>query len=403
MYIYENERSKLMSISVKELMSLPFFQFLQLETKNSGLQNKIETIGILEYEYETGTTPKRKFEVNSIVLTSLYFAKNNPTILIETLRMLYRDGVSGLIIKKIFFEELPEEFLEYAEELCFPIFTYDKKEPLHFEDILLTLKQVISFEENQQLIEKQLTDYLYEQQSFTETELRQLFMKNQPVKSYQIFYLLPKTTQVTYAHWLNLFKNFRQVNTFLQGVKYKQGIFLIVGQTVKQAQQPLPTLGQIFHKIGISADIFQIGCGSSFTLLSALKQALNEALVSAKYSQLFQQSVTNYSQLGVYQLLLPFFEEPVFIEYSQQLLSKIRTADSSKKQKLLETARVFVQEEGDIKRMADTLEIHENSVRYRLQKIMNIVNQQPSYTLFSLYEQLSVAFKIEELRLKKEL
>lgn len=387
-----------MSIAIREVLSFDYFNFLTLVAGENGLENEIATVGILEYEYDEGLNPQRKFEVNTFVITSLYFARNNPELLVDTIRLLYRDGVSGLIIKKIFFQELPTEVLAYAEEINFPIFTYDQTATAHFEDILFQLKQVISFEGKQKILEVLVEDLLTGK-SVPEARIQSLLYRQEQLKKYTLFFLQPDRLNQPIVHWLSLINNFQHPSFFTSGIGYRQGFFVLLGLKKHSfMEESFPSIDFVFQQIGLPSNGFNIGQSFDYRQSAELKNAFSEALISTQFGQKTKKRLNMYEELGIYQLLIPFYQNESFQHYSQQLLDKIRQNDPSKKQKLLETAKSFVQYEGNLSLMADDLEIHENSVRYRLHKLKDLLStEQQALSDFALYEQLSLAVKIDRL------
>lgn len=388
-----------MSISIQEMIQYDFFDFITLEAGKSGALKQVQTIGLLEYEYEDKEKPKRKFDPNTLVLTSLYFLKDSPELLLDTVKLLYRDGVSGLIVKKIFLRSFSQEVLDYANEMGFPILSYGKNAPVHFEDIILQLNTMISLEKSQEALELQLTRFLKNELLLEDHQVQTLFFKNAYVYRYKVGYLLPKNLSISFSHWFSLLKNYQQLGMIVQGIKYQEGIFLLIAPTSQMnARQNYPTIEAILQKIGIPISQFYGGISNEHQLLYSFKTALNEALASAHHALHFQLDQSFYDQLGVYQLLIPYRNDSVLATYSQQLLKKIVQSDSEKDRRLLETAEIFVQQEGDIKKIAQTLNIHENSVRYRIQKIKKLISGDDAFISdCSLYEQLSLALKIADL------
>ena len=67
-----------MGITVREVLALKEFHAFQLVAGESGLDNRIETIGILDYEFSVQHDEQPKkwgFRKYDFVLTSLLFAK----------------------------------------------------------------------------------------------------------------------------------------------------------------------------------------------------------------------------------------------------------------------------------------------------------------------------------------
>ena len=66
---------------------------------------------------------------------------------------------------------------------------------------------------------------------------------------------------------------------------------------------------------------------------------------------------------------------------------------------MLETAQVWVQTGGDLLQTADMLDCHQNTVRYRINRIRELTESEAAGTItdFQLYERLSAALKVRKL------
>lgn len=70
-----------MSISVREIITLKEFKAFKLIAGESGLDNQVSSIGILDYEYalQDGDKPRKwTFRKRDFVISSLLFAKGQP-------------------------------------------------------------------------------------------------------------------------------------------------------------------------------------------------------------------------------------------------------------------------------------------------------------------------------------
>jgi DNA-binding PucR family transcriptional regulator len=99
-----------------------------------------------------------------------------------------------------------------------------------------------------------------------------------------------------------------------------------------------------------------------------------------------------YKDLGVYQLLMPQIDEPYMTAFSERYIVPLLDHDHENKTNLYETAIRFVMSDGDITKTADTMRQHKNTIRYRLEKISGILNE--NILARDKYERLSMAVKI---------
>ena len=127
-----------MAITILEAMKLSTFKDFDLVAGYRGLGREIQRASILDYEYESSLFDKpiqTYFEKEDFVISSLIYAKDDPSLILESVKGLISDGVSGLAIKNIYYDELPEEVIKYANQMDFPIFMFDKKGS-YYEDIV---------------------------------------------------------------------------------------------------------------------------------------------------------------------------------------------------------------------------------------------------------------------------
>ena len=144
-----------MAITILEAMKLPTLKDFELIAGYRGLDREIQRASILDYEYEKSLSDKpiqTYFEKEDFVISSLIYAKDDPSLILESVKGLVSDGVSGLAVKNIYYDVLPEEVIKYANQMDFPIFIFDKKGS-YYEDIVTEIydknkeKNSISYQE----------------------------------------------------------------------------------------------------------------------------------------------------------------------------------------------------------------------------------------------------------------
>ena len=121
-----------MSISVRDAMKLNQLKPLILVSGHKGLNNKIEKIGILDYEVIEGIL--NNFSSGDFVLTTFTPIRDDIKKIEQSIKDLIKCKVSGLAIKTIYLKSLPLSIIEYANNNNFPIFMFDEK--VFFEDVI---------------------------------------------------------------------------------------------------------------------------------------------------------------------------------------------------------------------------------------------------------------------------
>ncbi|MDY3618305.1 PucR family transcriptional regulator [Agathobaculum sp.] len=103
-----------------------------------------------------------------------------------------------------------------------------------------------------------------------------------------------------------------------------------------------------------------------------------------------------YNPLSVLQLLLPLRNSREIQDFYAGFCEKVRGGASEEgSRELLATVRLFVRHAGDFKRTAEALRQHENTVRYRLNRVKALLGLEHDPVAF--YETLGLAVRIEQL------
>ena len=166
---------------------------------------------------------------------------------------------------------------------------------------------------------------------------------------------------------------------------------------------PSDTLDQkqiqsIFVSIGMSywnkeKVRIQVGISLRKNGILQYKEARNEALLAVKFADDQHQYVQWYRNLGIYKVLGCISQtEPLYAFY-QEILGKLEVSDSVSHGNLCETLKVYMDCNCNALDASKRLYIHRNTMRYRLNKIEEIldISLNDMHTLFLL----DTAFEIK--------
>ena len=107
-----------MALTVRDLMNLQCFNYLELIAGQRGLSRKVAGMGILEYELMPEFIDEylQTFTPGDFVLCSfLYqYCCKKPEEILPMVKHLYHYGVAGIGFKKILYPALPQEVLDFA-------------------------------------------------------------------------------------------------------------------------------------------------------------------------------------------------------------------------------------------------------------------------------------------------
>lgn len=381
-----------MSITVADAFKLHSLQHITILTGESGFQNVIDRMGILDYEF-ISYKMKGEFIQNDFVLSSFLFAKDDVNLLIAAVKSLIDNGVSCLGIKNVYYKELPPDLIRYAKEHSFAIFLFGHD--VYFEDIITDVTDTLRTIDSQQLVEMKIDYLTYNELS--RSLVRELALELDPqLKEYHcVLYCQPvKTAGEPVA--FHTFDRLKRNDYFRDGrclLKYKQGMLAVLSVTHSHRETAHAFVADFLNETSLDTSSYHIGVSNQFQQLHFLDKAIRESLYAIQMCSSKKQNICYYDSIGLYKLILPFSDTFWFKEFAHSILEPLKTYDTKYTADLLKTAIVYVQQYGNIKKTAEYLFQHENTIRYRLNKMKELLHLDESPSEF--YAQLSIAVHLE--------
>ncbi|MGG1659108.1 XylR N-terminal domain-containing protein [Brevibacillus sp. NRS-1366] len=145
---------------------------------------------------------------------------------------------------------------------------------------------------------------------------------------------------------------------------------------------------------------FQIGISSKSEHIDRASDSYDEAMISLRMSTPTTRKVVLFESLGVVGLLINSKNESAIKKSAQQLLGTLYDSRYNKNAELIKTLYVFLENGGNLEQTANDLSLSMSGLRYRIQKIENLLGQDlrnPAvhYQLFITLQALLVTGEIE--------
>jgi len=379
-----------MSITVLEATKLPSFRNFRLIAGHRGLDNSIETVGILDYEFITKI--EGQFVKGEFVISSLLFAKDNPHYILESVKSLIEDGVSALAIKNIYYNDLPNEVIHYANEKSFPIFIFDNS--VFFEQIITEVMDRIKFVDNYELLEAKV-DILMNQ-SLNRSIVREIAYEiNSSFKEH--FFVLycrekkfignTKTISI-----LEALKRNKSIPLYSSAFQFRDGLLIIYTDETLEKQNLNGIVNNLIENMGIKAVDYEIGVSNEHKNLNELDNGVKESIFAQKACKFSNKRLCHFSSIGVYSILMPYLDETWIRSFHHTIILPIEAYDEKYSTELLNTAIKYIENDGRIDETANALFLHKNTIRYRINKIKELLHMESLEGSF--YEQLSIGVKL---------
>jgi hypothetical protein len=382
-----------MSIKISEALKLRYLNSFQLIAGEWGLNNSIDKIGILDHEIVEDI--RGEFGQGDFVLSSFTPARNDLPLLIKSIEDLIDSKVSGLAIKNIFFKELPKYIIDLANSKHFPIFIFD--ENIYYEDIIAEVNEKIRLKDDDSLLMAKIDILL--KGEISKNIVRTLALEiNHAFKDNFIIGFCKENKYLNdknITKLIDLYKFQVQTSPHKEVIKYRDGILIICSKDNKNTNHLSNDLKNIIRNLGITLDNFTVGISDIHKSLDYFSKGLNQAFQAVKSSGNNKSDFIYYADIGIHKILLPFIENDYIRDYSKEIIDKLNAYDLKHHTDLYKTAIVYINNDQNIKTTAKDLYQHENTIRYRIKKIKEVLHMEHLQGSFN--EQLSIAVKIHLL------
>lgn len=379
-----------MSISIFDATKLKTFQNFKLISGVSGLDRMIHKVGILDWEF-FHRIPGH-FVKGEFVLTSLLFAKDHPEYIIEAVKDLIDDGVSGLAVKNIYYDTLPNEVVQLSNEIGFPIFIFDNS--AYFEDIITEVMDRIRLVNHYELIEAKIEILI--NKPLDRSTVNELSLELNPRfkgQCYAVFFTKRQyLSEIDLNQLVIAVKDHPLFEKESLVVRFRNGVLMIfTGERLDYFGHSAKTIARFELDFGH----YHVGVSTLYHHINDMDRLLKECLMAHRISCIEGENVMHFDKIGVYSILLPHYDDYWMRRFHQHSIKPLKDHDQEYHGDLYETAVAYVEADGDIKRAAQNLFIHQNTVRYRLSKIKELIVFQESEG--PLFAQLSIAVKLDRL------
>lgn len=364
-------------IQIQELIQLTLFDDFVLAAGKTGLKREMESIVILEYE--SFQNNYEDFDEKDFVLTSLFFAKDDPKMIEEALLNLMRREVAGIAIKTVFYRELPEIVLKAAEQRGIPIFLFQNA---YMEDLIISANELLKSKLQYLVLEEKVKMLLERRPMQRENETVAYEINPFFGKKLAAAYIRPKGSREGQTMAMNFnrlaYKRFqaRGVQDYAY-VKYRDGLFLIFTMEPEAADEK-KRLEEILRRIELRLEQYNIGLSGERRGKEELYILLEQALVANRVSQLTKRTLVSYERMGSYQFIAPLLGQLVWQQEYQNNIEVLQKYDSAHSSDLLQTLEYYVECHGEISKTAEELFQHPNTIRYRLKKAGSLIKCEES-------------------------
>ncbi len=388
-----------MGITVREIWELKEFQRFRLVAGESGLDNRIEKVGILDYEFalQDNTQPRKwTFRKHDFIISSLLFAKGQPELLMPAVRELCKDQVSALAVKNVCYQTLPQEVLDYADQHGLPIFMFGRDDA-YFEEIVTFLKHKIKERNDLEGLEHKIALFLNGELDIKkQRELNREVLLNRE-QPYRFAYCFIREQSGKIRNHRNYYLFREGSRNYRDTFYYKDGCFAVMyGAEAGESERIFLKWKEYLQpRLRLPMEKYWIGIGEVHEDPEQLLLAMQESFYAYQYCRLFEQHKVFFRNMGIYKMLLPCSHIEWVRNYSSDIVCRILKFDREYGGDLYKTIKQYVKCHGNVGDIAEKMHLHKNTVRYRVNKIRELLDMEEDGD-FDL--QISIAFLADELK-----
>ncbi len=382
-----------MSIKVKEALSLEYLEEFKLIAGEGGMSNTITTVGILDHEIIEDLM--HIFVEGEFLLSTLSIARDDVNLIFNAVKALIECKAAGIAFKTVYYDTLPDNILDYANEHGFPIFTFDPS--IFIENVINTLFSSIKSRGVHDLLEAKLetlfqgvvTDYTVERIAL---ELNDDFQQ-----IHQVLYCQEKRylSQDNSIRIVEKFSRFKNVSPYHSLFKFRSGLVMVLTGSSPNDNSMRLESQYIMELLNITEKDYTIGRSTLKRNLMNMDQSLKESYYAFETAVINQVNSANFDDIGLYQFMIPLLNDPWSKRFSDKLIHPILDHDAKYNGHLMETISLYFDNDCNTQRVSELIFQHKNTVLYRIRKVKDLLGPFSSNQDFN--EQISIALKLYKI------
>ncbi|MDY3874645.1 MAG: PucR family transcriptional regulator ligand-binding domain-containing protein [Megamonas funiformis] len=369
----------------KDLFKLPSLSKMKIIAGNKGLHK------IIRWSYKAESIHLAKWvHGGELLIISKMVIHEKDFNLYNFLKEAISLNISGalLLIGPNYIEQIPQSVIDLSNQKHFPLFLIPWDTPL--VDIFEELGHAIA---SINLINDKHKDLLFSIIFNTNLSFDYLKYQSQEVnfsfdgylQFFEINFLLPqsenaiilndvdKDTICQFIHTL-----FENEHIPILSSSYTKNIIALINVN----NTSLDTLNTLFPQIlnyikeNYPNYIVNIGIGTRQKSLEKYKLSYEQAskCINLAIKQKQKNMIYYYEQLGLYQLFYDINNKTLLENFVHNILYSLMAYDKKYNTNLIQTLEVYLNKNCNLNQTAETLFIHRNTIKYRLQRIEEITN-----------------------------
>ena len=375
-------------ITVADILELNVLKNARIVAGKRGLNREVNSVNVYDNPPSTADL-EIGFVENDIYLSFLYFAKEDISYLDKVYQRLSANHAAALIVFDKYFQELPPEYATLFDEAQIPVIFTDFHTP--YSAVITSIIEFRMYAEQRKNLEDKIASLIGKRISQREkmeivAELNPNFEKNAMV----LFAIDRTNPQVPVSSILNLCNAVNQ-NARAFATEYKGGILVILTYSDSRLSEVAESHQRYIELIHQHLPQAIIGI-SDLRPLQTLGTVIAQSYTALTSGRAAAGETVYYKNIGISRILIALYDTPALEQFYNDMTQPILQSDADNKGQLFDTLLTFARLNMDYKKTAAAMYVHENTVRYRINKIKELIPYGSSEVDFQ--DTLSITYKI---------
>lgn len=382
-----------MSIKISDLLSLDLLKNAKIIAGKNGLNNEIKRVTFNDCPLDLDVNSKI-IRSGDLYINSFYIVKDNKEQLVNFFKFYIENKSAGIFIIDEYFKEFPQEVISLANAYNYPIILIDNHTP--YAEIINAAVGMILFDQYDTIAEMKINKIL-DPHTTPEEMIETIEYFNIDLKKYYSSIFIKVHNDFSKKEKLirSDLENIYNIDSY----KYKNGLLAFLSYDNNNKYELLIT--QISDLIGKYNANYKIGVSNSFTNIMDFNLCINQSISAYSLYDITDTNIIYYNSLNIYKILYPIKDKLFLRNYMKEVLDPLNEYDEIHKLDLIKTLETYIKNDGNYKKTGLEMAQHENTIRYRISIAKKILNLENNH--FSFIEQVSIAFKINNILSKKGL
>lgn len=377
-------------ITVADILNLDVLQNARVVAGREGLSNETRYVNVYDNPLGEGDDDIQ-LPPNDIYLSFLYHARNDFAYLDAVCDRLLRFKASAFIVFDEYFQELPPKYVSFFDQAQIPLIFIDYRIPYSMV-ISRVIELRLEAEQRKNIEDKLAAIVSHRTSSAEKLELIEEINPNFEKNIIALFALDKNHSLLTDT--LNLCNSIASDNHAC-AAEYRNGILIILSFSDSRLEESEHTIRSAIETIHQFLPNAAIGISNTCPL-HMMGMAISQSHTALSAGCIGPGEIIRYDQLGIARILLDLSGSPALEAFYKDMTAPILHTDAETGSQLFETMLCFAENDMDYKKTASAMFVHVNTIRYRINKIKELIPYGMSEVDF--HDTLSMTYKIYRIK-----